>query len=150
MFIPVWECVSVIGYSNHVWIAQKFLCKIPKKHQIDSGPVSSCMSTKNSSQEITKSKDASYPLHYAGKSLKPNSVHRKDFMLLVIVLFFNKVLELNSVLIQSFVLDSLRNKWHTNTNINITLIKKYWFELVKSMPEKIKAVIKAWWGATKF
>ena len=34
------------------------------------------------------------------KSLKLDSIHRKNFILLVIVLFYNKVFELNKVLIQ--------------------------------------------------
>ena len=66
-----------------------------KNHQVNSGPVPSCMLTGNSPQEITKSEDACYPLHHIGKSLKVDSDYRKDFILLIAVLSFDKVLELN-------------------------------------------------------
>ena len=44
-------------------------------------------------------------------------------MQLVIVLFFNKLLELNLVLINLFVAVSLRNKCYTNSNRSLILLQ---------------------------
>ena len=46
-----------------------------------------------------KLEDSCYPLLQTDKSLKLDSIHRKDFILLLIVFICNKVLELNQVLI---------------------------------------------------
>ena len=89
------------------WIA--FWHKIPKNKLIDSRPVPRYTSTSNSPQEITKSKDTCYPLQHTGKSFKLDSIHRKDFILLVILSF-------NKVLIHLFVVVRLRNKCYMNSN----------------------------------
>ena len=72
-----------------------FFAQYTKKSDDDSWPTSGYTSTRNTPQEITKLDDTFYPLHYTGKSLKFESIHRKDFILLDIVLFFIKLLELN-------------------------------------------------------
>ena len=61
----------------------------------DSGPAPGYTSTRNSPQQITEREDTCYPLQHTGKSLKLDSTHGKDFILLVIVSFFNELLELN-------------------------------------------------------
>ena len=69
----------MLGYTNHVNSTE-----VLAQNVIDSGPVSG--------KEITKLEDAWYSLQ-TGKSLKFDSIHRTDFILLLF--FFNKLLELN-------------------------------------------------------
>ena len=100
----------MIGYINYVNI-REVVAQNTKNHLIDSAPVPSCTSTKYSSQEITKS-DVRYSLHHTGKSPKLDFVHRKDFILLVIILFFHKKLELNyvehSICFQTFFVQAFK------------------------------------------
>ena len=84
-----------------------------KNQQIDSRLVPSHTSIRNSSPKVTMSEDTCCPLHHINKSLKLDLIHRKDFTLSVIVLFFNKLLELDKVLIHLLVVVGLK--------INITL-----------------------------
>ena len=86
------ERLSVIEYIVN---SPEVLVQNIKNPQTDSGPVPGCMSTRNSPQEITKSEDVWYCLHHTDMSFKFDSIHKKDFILLVITLFFKKVLELN-------------------------------------------------------
>ena len=118
MWGKVMESISVIGYTNHVNNPEVW-AQNTKNHQIYSRPVSGCTLTKNSPQEIIKSENAWYPPHHAGKSLRLDSIYWNDFILLVIALFFNKVL------IRVFVAASLRNKWYAHTNTHIKYIKTF-------------------------